>query len=232
MWWLDQIVSYLASIRDWFLEAYYEVQSWVWPFNNLAGPLYQLYYASYYICYYFGNFNSWVTDTANRLAAILDWNTIQNYIRGWFPNLDDVISWFYNWWGNVTSAITSWWSSTQYTVQGWIASAVSFLQGQLNTLSSLLAGLQSQISELLAQLPSFNEMWSWFTDWWSNALKQIIAWGALKVGEITGLIDSAFLDREPFWEGWQDWRDQVTEFFTDPWQWFYDRLEDLFDRFW
>lgn len=58
------------------------------------------------------------------------------------------------------------------------------------------------------------------------------SWWDDRLLDISALIDSAFLSREPFWAGWQDWKDAVIEFIQDPWQWFYDRLEELFDRFW
>ncbi|GAH56544.1 unnamed protein product [marine sediment metagenome] len=33
--------------------------------------------------------------------------------------------------------------------------------------------------------------------------------------------------------GWvQEFRDTITEFFADPLQWFYDRLEEIFERYW
>lgn len=232
MWFINNIVSYCNSISDFFYSIYQTVQSWVYPFYYAAGFFYSLCTLFNDMAWAFYYFGQWAFNVASQITYILSWSTIQSYILWWLPNLQDISNWFYSWWSNVTSAITSWWSSTQYTVQGWIDIASSWLQSQINTLNSLVASLQSQISYLLDQLPSINEIISWFTDWWGNVLAAVIAWGALTATEISTLIDSKIKEWSPLLEGWLDWKDALIEFIQDPEQWFYDRLEEVFDRFW
>ena len=62
---------------------------------------------------------------------------------------------------------------------------------------------------------------TWLTTWWSSRLT-----------DIQNLINSAFLIRQSFWEGWQDWRGKVTEFFTDPEEWLYKAADRIIERFW
>lgn len=232
MWFLNYIVSRLVDISNFFYSAYLEVWGWVYPFYLLSYPLYNLYYAFNQLARNFYDFNTWVDDAAIKLANILSWSTIWSYILSWLPNLDDVNSWFYDWWGNVTSVINSWWASTSITVQGWIDAGQQWLQSQINTINTLLASLQSQVSELTGQLPSLNEILSWFSNWWGNVLAQVIAWGALTTLQIQSLIDSAFTVRGQFWAGWQDVRDNVIDFFTDPWGWLYNSFDDFIERYW
>lgn len=229
---INWIIEDFNKASDFFYSIYLEVYGWVYPFWLAADFFYSVSRVFNWLAWDFYDFGVWVDATANKLLEILSWDTITSYLLSWLPNLDALNTWFYHWWGNVTSAITSWWSSTQYLVKGWIAAGQQWLQDQLDSLSSLLVSLQSQISYLLDQLPSINEIIAWFSTWWANILASLIAWGALTATQISSLIDSAFTSREPFWAGWQDIKDSVIEFFADPWGWFYDRAEDLFDRFW
>ena len=50
--------------------------------------------------------------------------------------------------------------------------------------------------------------------------------------DIQKLIRSAFKEYEDLWRGWAAIRDQVFDFFKDPEQWVYDRLDKFFERFW
>ena len=59
--------------------------------------------------------------------------------------------------------------------------------------------------------------WAWLTTWWNSRLE-----------DIQGLINSAFTIREGLWTGWQDWRDKVVEFFTDPLEWLLAKFTDWF----
>ncbi|GAI36189.1 unnamed protein product, partial [marine sediment metagenome] len=81
-------------------------------------------------------------------------------------------------------------------------------------------------------IPDLEDVTSWFTNWWGNTLSNIIAWGALTGTQIGSLVDSAFTLRDDFWAGWQDWRDKVTEFFTDPEDWLYKAADRIIERFW
>jgi len=175
---------------------------------------------------------NWYNTVTAKITQILPWATIQSYITNWLRYISDLSTIFYYFWSNVTSVITSWWSSTQYTVQGWISTAQSYLQGQITNLSTYFYYLQSAWDAFKGKIPSIDAIISWWSNWWGNTMANLDSWWDDRLLDISALIDSAFLSREPFWAGWLDWKDAVIEFVQDPWQWLYDRVEDLFDRFW
>lgn len=221
-------------------------------FNTASSYFYNLYLECYYAPYIptsvanifysfstlFSNIAWYLSDLFSQMLTkfneILNWSTIQSYILGWLPNLDDINYWFTNWISNVTSIITSWWNTTQLTVQGWIETAKSFLQSQINSLNTWLTSLQAAWDAFKGKIPSIDTIISWFTNWWANILAQIIAWGALTALQIQSLIDSAFTLRNDYWAGWQDWRLAVIEFFTNPFDWIkthiFEPIVDDFNR--
>ncbi|KKK66018.1 hypothetical protein LCGC14_2968300, partial [marine sediment metagenome] len=58
---------------------------------------------------------------------------------------------------------------------------------------------------------------AWLTTWWNERL-----------ADVAGLIDSAFTIREGLWDGWQDVRGAVLEFFSDPLEWLWSKFTDWF----
>ena len=232
MWFINSIVSWLSSARDYFCDAYLEVRTWVYPFYYLSTPLYYLYNAFYYLAYYFSSFNDWIDWAATQLANIFSWETIKSLIKGWLPQLESAVDWFLNRLSWFTTQVTNWWNSTKTTVQGWISSAISGIRTLVDQTNTWLANLQEAWDSWASQLPNWNEVWGWFGNWWGNTLVNLGNWWTQRLTEVTSLLNTAFLEREPFWAGWQDVRDQVVEFITAPLQWFYDRLDDFFERFW
>ena len=232
MYFMSSIISACNSASSFFYSIYLEVYSWVYPFWLAAAYFSSLSSLFSNLAWYFYDFNTWVDNTANKLLEILNWNTIQSYIRSWFYSLSDLSTIFYFFWTNVTNVISNWWSTAQATVKSWDDAVKSFLQAQLNTVNSLLTSLQASWDGFKGKIPSIDAIISWFTNWWGNVLAQVIAWGALTALQIQSLVDSAFTLRNGFWEGWQDIRAQVLEFFADPLQWLYDRMDEWFERFW
>lgn len=228
MQFMNWLIQGCNDASSFFYSIYLEVLGWVYPFRYAAGFFYQLCLIFNDLAWGFYDFNQWVDEVAAKVSDILSWSTIWNYILNNVPNLTAIRDWFYSWWSNVTSAVSSWWASTQYTVKDWIEIARSYLQDQLNNLGAVVAILEAAWGDFLDWLPSFQEFGAWFSNWWSNVLGKIIAWGALPAQQIQSLIDSAFGQREPFWSGWQDVRDNVIEFFCDPLEWLWTRFADWF----
>jgi len=232
MWFVDYITQKCYDASGLFYSIYLKVYDWVYPFWLAATYFYSLSTLFNTLGNYFSYFSQWVGTTASKLLEILSYSNIYSYFKTYFDYATNAWSWVLNAWTNVTGIVNSWWASTSITVQSWIAAAQSFLQTQLNTVNTWLTTLQAAWNEWKAKIPSFDALWLWFTNWWNSVLTQIIAWGALTALQIQSLIDTALKTYAPFWEGWQDWKDSVIEFIQDPWQWLYDRVEDLFDRFW
>ena len=81
-------------------------------------------------------------------------------------------------------------------------------------------------------IPDITEIQAWFTDWTGNVTSVINTWWTSTMWEVQELINSAFIVRESLWSGWQDLRDKVTEFFTDPEDWLYKSVDRIIERFW
>ncbi len=232
MWWLDFIISYLRDVRDWFQSAYLEVNSWIYPLYLLATPLYWLYYSFFYIHYYFGFFNEWVADVQLKISQILSLDNIKSYLQEWLDKALEAWNWTQNAWLNIKGDVADWWTSTMGEVQGWIAIATEGLDTLKVAWGSFWTVTFPQWTSKLDQLAGD---WNHFFTHTLPTLFDISfaeEWWRGKITDITGLIAAAFTERESWWAGWQDWRDQVTEFFADPEQWFYNRLDSFFERFW
>lgn len=226
------IVSRLNYIGDFFYELYLECYYAGFPLDILDSWFYAICELFYNLAWDFYDFSEWVNSVQAKVADILSWSTIWSYILSYVPNLIDIRDWFYYWWENVLDVVVSWWSTTYLVVQGWIEIAVEGLDdlkvAWSNFWNITLPELLSNLNSLRAEwdnfwtytLPNLLDI-SWLTTWWSARLI-----------DIQSLIDSAFLLRSSFWEGWQDWRDKVTEFFTDPEDWLYKAADRIVERFW
>jgi len=228
MWFMDQIVAWLNSVSQYFLDAYDEVRGWVFPFYYLAMPLYWLYASFFYISYYFSQFNEWLDWAAGQLSQLLSWGTVWSYILSYVPNLISLRDWFYDWWGSIRAKITDWWSAESVTVRGWIDTAVQPFNSLKSDWDSFWQytwpGWESIVDSLKSDWDNF---WSftfpnlvsrgWLTAWWNDRLK-----------DVQSLLDSAFTARASWWEGWQDIRTSVLTFFSDPVEYLWQRFTDWF----
>lgn len=210
MWFLDQIVEYLAVARDAIYEAWQVVQGWWVPFRYLAPPLWGLYRALDRVVYGFYFFNLWIDNLASQLATIPTFPAIYAYFKTYFDYAVNAWNWIVNAWSNITAIVNNWWLSVQQTVLAWIEQAKQFLMTFIDQLNVWVANLQA----------------TW-DNFWVNIFPTL-----LDKLTLNSILATWFKDFEPFWQGWQDWRDKVIEFFTDPLQWIYDRLEEWFERFW
>lgn len=199
----------------WLGELFRLLSDWT---SAIAGELYTL--------------ASWYDYVTGRVAELLTWDNILSYLGTYLDAAINAWNWVSNAWNNVWGIADSWWSSTQYTVKAWIAAATQGFDALkaawsnfwnvtwpvwTGKLDYLTAAWNNFWSVTFPTLVSF----SWLTTWWTARVK-----------DVQGLIDSAFIVREGFWTGWQDWRDKVTEFFTDPEEWLYKSLDRIIERFW
>lgn len=229
---IDRIVSFLFDVSYFFYDIYEEVYGWVYPFWLAAGFFYQLSSIFASLARNFYDFGVWVDSIASQITTFFTWSNLEQWFKDWKAKILDAWNWIRGAWDNIWDEIDDWWNSTKSTVKGWISVAEDWLKALINSVEKSFATLQAAWNEWKVKIPSFNELWLWFTNWWGNTLKNIIAWGALTALQIQGLIDSALKSYAPFWEGWQDWKDKVTEFFTDPEEWLYKAIDRIFERFW
>lgn len=229
---LSAIINILNDVSDWFYEIYLECFYGAWPISALAHLFLKMCYLFNDLAWGFSDFGSWVRDISSKIAQVLNWNTIWSSILSYVPNLIQIRDWFYSWVNNVLGLVDNWWSSVRWTVQGWIDTAVSGFRDLINQLEGSFTVVLEAWDSFKGKIPTLEEVAAWFGNWTGEVFSAIDDWWSGTIGDVQALISSALIEYEPFWAGWQDWRDQVVEFFTDPLQWLYNKLDEWFERFW
>jgi len=222
----------LVAVSGFFYLAYLETLDWVYPFWLLSDFFYSLAQVFADLSWDFYDFNVWVTHISDRIPGILSWGTIWSFIVGQVPNLEEIRDWFYSWWSNVYGVVTEWWSSTSTTVLGWIDAVYDWARLWIDYLQDQVDELRVMIQNIPGAIPDLSVILEWFINWTGNVTMVINTWWFSTLTSVQSLIDSAFVIRTDFWAGWQDWRDKVTEFFTDPEDWLYKSLDRIVERFW
>ena len=228
MGFINNIVSALNDVSDYFYDIYREVYDWTYPFW-LAAPLF--YYISRgfnHLAWDFYDFGEWVDDVADRVRDILDFSDIWDYFDYWFNRAAWAWDWVLRAWDNVWDIVNDWWSYTRYTVLAWVDEAKSYADALVVGVTNWLASLQEAWDSFKGRIPTIDEVILWWGNWTGNVTGIISTWWTGTLTEVKSLINSAFLEREPFWAGWQDWRDKVTEFFSDPVEFLWARFTDWF----
>lgn len=229
---LDWIIEELEDASDWFYEAYQEVKDWVWPFYLLEYPMYGLYGVFHWLAQDFVDFNEWVDDAANKIVNILSEWDILNLLRDWLDKATWAWDWISSAWSNVTSIINDWWPTILPYILSYVDIAVEGLDALKVAWDTFwtvtFPGWTSKLDSLKAEWDNFWTVTlpnlltiSWLITWW-NA----------KLLEISTLINDAIKEWFPFYDSLSQLWSSIAEFITDPLQWFYDRLEELFERFW
>jgi len=206
-WWYDWLYWVWDSIDDWWDSTSDEV--WGWVLDVRSWTTTQINTARNSILTTISNLESW---------TIAEINSVRDSILA------------------AISTVESWTTAQLNTIRASILAAISTVESwttaQLNTIrASILAAVSdieawtiaeiNTIKDLLGALIDWDKFIGWITAWWND-----------RVLDVQNLINSAFTSREPFWAGWQDWKDRVTEFFTDPEDWLYKAFDRIFERFW
>ena len=225
---MNWIVQDLNHVSDFFYDIYIEVLDWVWPFWLAAEFFLDLSYGFNDLAWDFYDFAGWVSDVWDMVLDILSWSAIRGLIRDWLDGIEGMVDWFQDWALRIGQEIEDWWLSTLATVQGWIDFATQGFDEMVAAWTDFWLTLWPDILSAVGTLQSYwNDFWAniypnlvsfaWLTTWWTSTM-----------GEVVSLIDTAFILRESLWAGWQDVRDAVFEFFTDPWAWLEKKFTDWF----
>lgn len=210
MWFLDSLIGWFGKLSEWFYTAYQEVNGWIVPFRYLATPLYWLYDAAWWVTYYFGWFNDWVSDIAAKVVNFLSGSEIWDMLATPINYAFKAWWWIEDAWGTVSGWIDVWWENTQLTVETWISTAS-------NALSLLIGNLSTLHNTLRTEWDAF----------WSYTLPTLLSWS-----DMTSFVYSTLLAWFPFYNTlvaiWSD----IESFFADPSDWIYNKLEDFFERYW
>lgn len=207
---MDWIIELLYDVCLFFYDIYQEVKDWPDWANWIKHPFYSLYDAFYDLAKAFEDFDEWVDDVADRVRDILDFGDVWSYFRDWFEYAEDAWYWVRHAWDRVTNIVDDWWLVTSSIVGSWIVAATEGFD-------ELKEAWDSFWHITLPDLLTFSFLTSWFED---------------RLLDIQDLIDAPVKTIMDILESWQEVRDSVLEFFSDPYQWIYDRLDEFFERFW
>lgn len=225
---MNAIISSLNSVASFFYELYLEVLSWPYPLWKGSDLFYQLHRRFNSLAWAAVDLREWIDFASDRLEAVLSWGNLRGLIRGWLPGIERVVSWWEGWRSAVWRELEDWWSATRRTAQGWIEAGDQGLRSLIEDARAWLAGLQATADTFLSMLPTLSELGAWFRDWRGQFLATLGSWWVGAVRDVQGLIDSAFVSREPFWAGWQDVRGGIFEFVGDPWEWLEEKFAGWF----
>lgn len=204
------IVFWLEIARDWLYDAYVEVSGWIFPFFYLATPFWWLYNVFKWLAEKFVEFDEWLVWAWDRIKEILSeidiWNILSTPIR-W---AETAWNWIVNSVSNIWTIITDWWGVVSSTVLGWIDTARDWLLDRIDDVKALA-----------------DKTWSNLTNFFTVTLPQLVGWG-----ELDSIIISTLRTWFPMYNNFCYFWDSIEEFFADPLEWIYNKLEEFFERFW
>ena len=229
---IDKIFSFIWDISAWFKEAYLTVSEWIWPFSNLAEPLYIISDLFWRLLTPIAQFHDWVANVEGVIQTSISWDTIKDAILDWLPNLESVVTWWQGWETRVGELVLEWWGATSLNIKEWISIAtegfsdlviawnnfwtITWLEWITN-FSILKTTWDSFLSEIYPTLVD----WTTLNSWWNNT--------AIVVQRLMEDTIKAYF---PFYDNLANLWDSIAEFFADPEQYVYKKLDSFFEKFW
>lgn len=135
-WFYSWYANVTSTVNTWWSTTQYTVQAWVQGAKDQATAL-------------FNQANAWL---ANLQAQVND-------LIGQIPNLDELVAWWGDWWGNVLTQLGTWWNSRLAEVNDLVNSA--FLSRE--SFWSGWQDMKSQVIEFFTDPVGF--IWHRFADW-------------------------------------------------------------------
>jgi len=198
----------------------------------MAGPLWDIYDWLWDVYKWFNKAAWWYEDVKDAIEDILSWSNIRSLIRSWLDGIEDLIDWFSNWWNIIKAKVEEWWEETLTFVKGLIAIAVQGLDDLIEAWDTFWRVTWPEWTGNLSELRS---LWDTF---WTTIFPTLVSftwletWWISQLGEIDTLIDSTlkrwFPDFNDLVKLWKE----LGEFWKDPLQWAYDKLDEFFENFW
>ena len=232
MWFMTWIINRLNDISGFFYDLYLDCYTIGWPVEPIGIWFYYLSDWFSKLAWNFGDFSTWVSDVAAKVANILNWTTVWSNIISIVPNLEAIRDWFYSWWVWVDQRVTDWWSSTSTTVIGWIDAAKDWAKLWIDW-------LDERINSFLVVWSDFvNITWPQFTTQLSSLLAAWSTFITITLPTLPNWLDIDKLINDtlkrwfPFYDGLSRLWDSIAEFFTDPEEWLYKSLDRIIERFW
>lgn len=204
------IIQFFNTASDFFYLIYRETYDWIFPFSFISEPFYALCLLFNKLAWAFYYLGEWLDAIVDQIALLLTWDNIKAFILSWIPDLPNIIEWFADKAKWVTDIITTWWS-------GKLAELTIWWESQLIELRAMKELWDTFWTVTLPYLLSFQ----WLEDWWQGQLIELGAWWQGQLRELLFFYNE-FVE---LWDG-------IKEFFADPLQWLYNKLDEWFERFW
>ena len=225
---ISKVIEFLGWLQEALYKAYREINDLPWPFWMAAWPFYLAADAVNRLGWAFYDFYFWVEEVSGKIPFVMTPSELIGWIYSFWPLLSQIHDWFRDWVNRVKGEIISWWSATSSTVLDWIDTAKAWAKIWIDYLDTRINELQTRLDNLVIEFPDVSELLAWFYNWPGHVLTIVNTWWTGALAEVQSLISSAFIEREPFWAGWQDIRQQVLTFFTDPVEFVWARFTDWF----
>ena len=228
MQFINWIIEELEDIADFFHDAYLEVTDWVWPFNLLEYPLYGIYGRFHWLAEWFEDFGAWVDDTADKISHMITSWDIFELLQTWLDWAADAWFWVRYAWDNVIDIVNDWWASILPYILSYVDAATEGFTDLVaawdNFWTTTWPGVLTEITDLKNEWDNF-----WVVTFPSLvSFDRLTTWWGDRLSEVDSLLSSWTLTLSPLWEGWQEIRDSVVEFFADPLEWLWARFTDWF----
>lgn len=207
---IEWIIDRVWQLFWFFLDAYYTVSGWVWPFSYLSFPFKGISDTIYSMLPFLYDFKNWVGNATAKLVHILSWDNILSLIQPYIQWGLNAWEWVKNAWSNIWGEIEQWWSYTKTEVLGWIDVAKQYAATLVESAKRGLTTLQ--------------QSWDSFA---TSILPNLADWSG-----VASLIDSTLKSWFPFYDELTYFWNDVKLFFTDPLEWVYNKLDEFFERFW
>ena len=208
------IIYDIRRIVKYLYQVFADMTLWCWahdpPFGFLGDFFLEIYDLLTDLHYGLWQFAQDYESLWEGIVGILTESDIYNLLWTWLTYAEDAWAWVLNSVQNVTDIISGWWSTILPYIIGYVDMAVEGLDWLLSMWDNFWYNTLPNLISL-----------DWLTIWWDS-----------KLLEVDTLIGSWLTAFSPFWEGWQEVRQEVTNFFADPLQWIYDKLDEFFERFW
>ncbi|MBA7559945.1 hypothetical protein ES708_01563 [subsurface metagenome] len=228
MYFMTRIIEYLEDIEGWFLDAYYEVRDWAWPFKYLKDPLYSLKRSFGYLATYFETFDLWLEWADDQLDDIFSWSTIRSYIRTWLPDLEKAIDWWDRWWIWVGQEVDDWWQPWWAWIRGEIDDlenwALLQIDNAVENITQVVTNIYDYSQTTINNFTEYvTEVWNNFYDYSQTTINNFTENISQFITNINDYTQTTINNVTEFITEVIDW-DRVTKALDD---WWADRLLDL-----
>jgi hypothetical protein len=215
--WQEAILTGIFTVAGLFGNIADRVSGWITPFNWLASPFTWIHDRIFSLAVSVGKFFAWVRGVADVIGGLQGWDDIWQLIISNLPWLENIGEWFQSWYQHIADVFQDLWRSVTPMIKGWISTAVQSLEaiGEAwgNFWDNLWPQLTGWVDELRAGWDHFIKV----------TLPSLPGWG-----DIGDFIDSRIDQLSGFWEGWQEIREQVFDFFSNPIEYLWERFIDWF----